>query len=450
MSILNLLNRILILPGSDLILGYNITKHFNFLQKSQWWDRNRLRNFQNTRLKELITHSYKYVPFYRELFNIYGLKPSDFKDVGDLKKLPVIQKPELKKNYPHKIISTYFKKNDLIYSSSSGSTGYPFQYYYNKDSYCMNMACLLRGWEWMGYRLGDKYVKISQNPRGNLTKKMQDFFNRSLYLFAKDVSELELLNVLNKIKKYQPEFVRCYPDPLYFLVKYARKRGINGVKLKGINTTGNILFPEARKIIESFFKCRITDAFSCEGGANVTECSTGESYHSAMEYAYTEVLDEHGHEVKLGQRGRLVTTDLWNLATPFIRYDTQDIVVKSEKECSCGRKLLSIDRIEGRDSDILVTPDGKIVIVHIFTIFFEWIKSVDQFQAIQNDYDDFLIKIVVNEMFTKDIYNEIFSYWQKYFGKRVNLKVQVVDSIENAFSGKRKFLIRSDKVNLPI
>ena len=50
-------------------------------------------------------------------------------------------------------------------------------------------------------------------------------------------------------------------------------------------------------------------------------------------YGIIEVLDEHDQPVTDGI-GRVVSTDLWNRALPFLRYDTLDLVeVRNGKSC---------------------------------------------------------------------------------------------------------------------
>ncbi|MDZ7720045.1 MAG: hypothetical protein U5K72_14620 [Balneolaceae bacterium] len=115
-----------------------------------------------------------------------------------------------------------------------------------------------------------------------------------------------------------------------------------------------------------------------------------------------------------------------------------------------SRDLTALSRIDGRDCDILVTPEGKLVIVHIFTIFFEWYASVDQFQAIQESETDFRIRLVVNDQFTESHREEILDYWQNYLGKKANLKIEITDKISHRSSGKRKFLERNQNIPLPL
>jgi phenylacetate-CoA ligase len=316
----------------------------------------------------------------------------------------------------------------------------------------MNTAAKLRGWYWMGYRLGDKFVKLSQNPRKKTEKKIQDLINRDRYLYVQQLTNENFERIFEKLRLYQPKIIRGYPDPLMFLAEFSKKNGITELTPRAINTTGNILYPEARDLIERQFKCKIFDSYNSEAGAVAFECETHSFYHLAMEYAITEIIHD-GKETEPNQKGKLITTDLLNYAMPFIRYDTQDIVTKGSANCRCGRKLETITRIEGRDNDILVTPSGKYLIVHNFTGYFQRSDTpaygrVDQFQVIQKNKDHIEINLVKGIGFNEEIREKILGYWQEYIGKDVHVEVNVVEQIPLTVSGKRRFLIRNPEIPL--
>ncbi len=449
MSFRNWINEFILLPGSDIILKQEIKKYFNFLMKSQFWSIDELEEYQNIRLRNLITYSYNNVQYYRELFDKLHLKPSDIHSKYDLYKIPILTKSDIQQNIKNgKIISKNIHRNQIIINSSSGSTGEPLQYYMTKKSHSFEYACGIRGWYWMGFRLGDKYVKLSQNPRNNIIKKIQDKINRSLYLYSQQLIDNNFKEIIKKINKFKPTLIRGYPDVLLFLANYVIKNNIDIHTPKVITTTGNILYENARNIIEKVFKCKIYDSYSCEGGANFTECETHKCYHASMEYAITEVIKDH-KEVRPGERGRIITTDLHNFIQPFIRYDSQDFVTKSKINCICGKNLLQIDKIEGRDSDILITPKGKFLIVHNFTVFFEWFESIEQFQIIQNTLDKLIFLLKVNSNYTIEVEKNILKYWENYINESIKIEINVVDNIPLTKSGKRRFLIRNKSIKLP-
>ncbi|MBK7626713.1 MAG: hypothetical protein IPJ16_05850 [Bacteroidales bacterium] len=153
-------------------------------------------------------------------------------------------------------------------------------------------------------------------------------------------------------------------------------------------------------------------------GAVFFEGPTRENYLGSMEYAVTEVINSSGTECKSGESGMHITTDLWNYAMPLIRYNTQDLVLKSESVSSCGRKLTGLSKILGQDNDILITPSGNLLIVHLFTIYFEYFDSILQFQIEQISKDEFIFRLVVKDTYTDETESQIIKYWQSFLGEK--------------------------------
>jgi len=447
MSIINIINENIVLTLSDIALGQSIKKHLDFLQKSQWWSKSDLKEYQNEKLIALIKHAYENVPYYNELFRKLKLHPNDIGNTDDLKKLPILTKEDIRDNFKNgKIIAQNIPKKELILSGSSGSTGEPLQYYITRNAHSFSIACGIRGWYWMGYRLGDKYVKISQYDR-SLFKKVQDILNRSKYLPAKELSEKYFDDIVRTINSFRPKIIRGYPDQMHFLAKYIQNNQICISSPVAITTTGNVLHKRARDIIEEQIGAPVFDSYSCEGSANVSECPMHSCYHSSIEYAITEIIS-NDTEVEKGERGHFITTDLQNYAIPFIRYDTQDCLVKSKEQCSCGRNLLAIDKIEGRDSDILITPSGKFLITVQFDGYFQHEESVKQFQIIQERIDSIIIKLVVNKRLNSKEKEKFYNYWKDYIGADVSVEIHIVNDIPLTISGKRRYLIRNKDIKI--
>ena len=430
----------LVLPLSDLALGRSISKHLKFVQKSQWWSVEELKEFQNEKLRALVKHAYANVHYYQEVFKERKLTPDDIKTTDDLVKLPILTKEIIRKNFPHNIVAKNIPKREMILSSSSGSTGEPLQYYTTKDAYSFNIACTFRGWSWAGFRLGDKYIKLSQNPREGLINKIQDRVHRCEYIHSQSLTPKDITDIVQVIRKSKAKLIRGYPSTLYILSSYIEKAGITDVRPGAVTTTGEILFTHMRKLIESQFHCHVFDAYSGEGGANVSECETHETYHISGEYAFTELIHK-GERIGLEGEGEIVSTNLWNYAVPFIRYNVKDVAVLGGKKCKCGRGLPVFERIEGRDSDILITPSGKYLIVHYFTGYFEWVDSVKQFQVIQNATDKITLKLIPNDKFDDEAKSKIEKDINEYIGSDIELEVQIVADIPLTRSGKRRFVI---------
>jgi len=440
MNFLNFLNKNIVLPLSDYITNWKIKDSLDFLLKSQWWEKNKLLEYQNERFIKLINHSYQTVPYYNELFKKIGIHPNQIKDLNDLKKIPILTKDDLNLYFKEKkLLSSKYNKSRLITKRSSGSTGKQTMYYINPEAYGFNLAANLRGWIWMGYNFGD-------NTRNTLIKKLQDLTN-NVKLFTAKYDEKIFDSFLDLYDQFKPKFLRSYPDPLFFISKLAIKNNYTFNGLKAINTTGNILPKDYRELIEKVFNTKIFDSYSCEGCPVVFECSTHECYHIAMEYGIIEIINENGEEVEPGQIGRIVVTDLQNFAYPIIRYDTKDLAIKGHN-CKCGRNHDTIIKIIGRDNDILITPYGEYLIAQNFTTYFKYIESIIQFQIIQPDTDKLIFKLVVSEDFSTEIEKKILNDWNNFTKNTMKIEIEKVDQIELLQSGKRRFLIRNQNIKL--
>lgn len=445
----NTIGKNIFLPIGDLLSGYKVADYLSFLQEAQYWDKGKIEDYQNNELRKLIHHAYQNVQYYKELFDKYGYKPTDINTKDDLKKLPILTKSEIKKNR-NKFLAKNILNNQLIFSSSSGSTGEPFQFYKTKDSESYLKAALLIAWSWMDYSIGDKYVKISMNSRSSLKKRIQDLMNNCLYLSSTQISSTDFTSIAKKIIEYEPLFIRSYPVPLTVLASQIKENFgyYSGKGLRAINTTGSTLTEKNRTEIESVFKVSIYDSYSCEGGTVFSQCSN-KIYHPIEHYAISEFLEDDFSSIDIEKPLRHITTDLHNYSFPFIRYDTQDyIVLGEEKSCSCGREYRNIKKIKGRDSDILITPSGKYLIVENFVAYFEWINEVDQIQIIQEQIDEITINLVVNESFKPETMIQIQKYWDDYIGDNVRVVVSIVNEILLTPTGKRRTVIRNPEISL--
>ena len=441
----NIVQERIVLPISDLFSGNRVYKYLKFMLTSKNWSREQIEEFQNARLRELIEYAYCNVPFYHDTMVERGLTPKDIRTKADLCKLPIINKEVMRREGVERFTSTAMRQSKKIKRSSSGSTGQPFEYFVTKLCYSVNLAANLRGWYSFGWRLGDRYVKISQNPRNSFIKSLQDRVAGCLYIATADLSDKHLHEIMTQIEEFKPVVIRSYPDPLFLMAQYRLKHKDEFTySPKALTTTGNVLHSNERAIIEEAFGCKIFDAYASEGNSNVFECTTHQGYHSSEEYGITEIVDEEGNPIKSGV-GRLVTTDLWNYAHPFIRYDVQDSVEIDSEPCPCGNQHLRITRIWGRDNELLVAPSGRRYTVHHFTVFFESTvspelkDSIDQFQFIQHKDGTATLNIVTNNNYDETVGCFLKTYWEKEFGSEV--KINVVEKISLMNNNKRKFII---------
>ena len=414
MNLNHFLHEKILFSISDLLTNQRVNHYLGLLAEAETWDCEQTKSFQEERLHGLLNYVNAKVPFYREWFRDHGFSP----DSVSLDEMPIVNKPLMREEGIERFAAEGFPMKQRITLRSSGSTGEPFTYYESKLSYSVNMAAKLRTWYQAGYHLGDRYMKIANSDRSGKWKQIQDKINHCLYVPFYHIEDGLLETVLNTIEKKKPEFIRSYPGPLYLLAQYRLSHpGYSFVPCR-IFTTGSTLYEAYREVVERAFGCDVIDSYSCEGTPNVYETPAHYGYRVTEYYGIIEVLDEYDQTVTDGI-GRVVSTDLWNYAHPFLRYDTQDLV-----EVRNGK----IINIIGRNSDILSCGNGMVFTVHNFSHFFlHEINAVEAYQVVRHKNNAVTFRLVVNSLFNSNIQKQVVDFWQKQLGMPV--AVELVNEI---------------------
>ena len=107
--------------------------YYDFLEESQWWPKERLKEYQDKKLRSLINHAYTSVPYYRAVFDRHGIRPEDIRTSDDLAKVPILTKDIIRENFPDKIVvGNEDNRRDGIWTTG-GSTGEPLKFFSRGD-----------------------------------------------------------------------------------------------------------------------------------------------------------------------------------------------------------------------------------------------------------------------------------------------------------------------------
>lgn len=156
-----------------------------------------------------------------------------------------------------------------------------------------------------------------------------------------------------------PEYLLTYPSNLAALLETVAEEGLSLPRLREIRTIGEIVPDELRESVSQLPGVRLTDLYSSqELGVIALQCPTSGLYHIQAESLLVEVIDDRGQPCRPGETGRMVVTDLVNLATPLIRYEIGDYAEVGQV-CPCGCNLPTLRRILGRRRNMIVQPDGS-------------------------------------------------------------------------------------------
>ncbi len=135
-----------------------------------------------------------------------------------------------------------------------------------------------------------------------------------------------------------------------------------------------------------------------------------------------EVLDPDDNPCGPGQIGRIVVTDLHNLASPLIRYEIGDYAQVGEA-CSCGRGLMKLDRILGRQRNLIVKPNGDRHWPLVGFLEYDTIAPIRQYQVIQETLERITVRFVTDEPLSHDQKAAFTRLIQKSLGYEFELEI---------------------------
>jgi len=421
------------------------TKQLDHLLKSQWWTLDEHINYQNERLQALIKHSYDTVPYYRDVMQMRHLVPDDIKTIADLWKLPVLTRETIKDNQ-HRLISRSFNRFGLIQGRTSGTTGSPLQFFWDRSTCIINNAVDWRQKTWAGLRYGDRYAVLLGRTIVPIKQEKPPFWrmnyiHNQLWFSSFHMTEQNLKYYLKKLEEFNPLCLEGYPSTLYILAKYLESQN-KTFPVKSVLTSSETLHSVQKETIEKAFCCRVFDFYGlAERAIFATECDKHEGHHINMEYGIVEILNSEGTPVEKGGLGRLVGTSLHNFAMPFIRYKTNDISALLTKNCLCGRELPLMADVATKAEDIVVTRDGRYISPSLLTHPFKPLHNIKLSQIIQEDLDNLIIKIVPGLDYSDRDTEHLLSALKQRVGSNMKIEIQFVESIPRTSAGKFRWVI---------
>jgi len=222
------------------------------------------------------------------------------------------------------------------------------------------------------------------------------------------------------------------------LVRELLRQGRRDLKMKVVITNAEPLFDHQRRTIAEAFQCPVRETYGMtELVAAASECPAGR-LHQWPEIGWVEVLEDN-QPVAKGDAGDFVCTGLLNPDMPLVRYRVGDRgrLSADDRRCACGRTLPSIQRVEGRSNDMLVTADGRSV-YWLNPVFYD--VPVREAQIIQDRLDHVRVRFVAASGFGREAGLCIVRRLQERLGPVV-VSLEQIDELPRGPNGKFKAVI---------
>ena len=434
-----LLNRILenvILPLGDLFLGTSFMRSLNRIRAYDHLSAGELAVLQEKRLRETLHHARDYSVFYRECGSSVENSPIDW-----LKSFPILTKEILRERSADLLT---MPAKGLKKKSSSGSSGVQSSVYVTPRELSFQRAMFAHWWEWAGFRIGDSMIQTGISlPRGFI-KATKDKLFRIRYVSAYSHKREEVIKLLRLIQN-NPDFcLGGYSSSLYLFAKIAEEEDIGGIRLRSVIAWGDKLFPHYRGTMERSFSTRVFETYGCTEGLMIAAQKDIEYLYIMTPGIYLEILDDKGREVPDGELGHVVVTSLTARAMPLIRYQLGDLAIKLPTSAYPKDRELAyplLQKVVGRDTDIVKTRSGEFMVVHSFTGIFEHIPEIQQFRIVQRDLDSITIEYIPGLGFHRAMLDTIKGRIHDRLDESLSVNFRPVDFIPSTASGKPQIIL---------
>nr|WP_051878149.1 AMP-binding protein [Chryseobacterium sp. FH1] len=332
----------------------------NLFPDIEFSDSNKIKTFQEEKLREQLQYLNAKSPYYQKLFKDHNIDVNEIRTLEDLTKIPTTSKNDIQANN-----QDFFcvPQTEIVdYSTTSGTLGDPVTFgLSDKDlerlayNEAISFACA-------GIQKGDVVQMITTIDKRFMAglayflglRKM----GASVVRMGPGIPELQW----DSIFRYKPKYLITVPSFLLKMIDYAEKHGIDyknssvygavciGEGLKNQDFTHNIL---SQKIKERWNIQLFSTYASTEMSTAFTECEFQIGGHHHPELIITEILDDNENPVKEGESGELTITTLGVEAIPLLRFKTGDLVKAHYEPCKCGRNTMRLGPVLGRKQQMI-------------------------------------------------------------------------------------------------
>lgn len=336
-------------------------------------------------------------------------------DTFQWENIPVLKKSDFQIPLEKRLSIGYNKKTVYI-NSTSGSSGDPMVFAKDKFCHALIWANIMHRFAWHGVDFNHSYqARFYGMPldfKSNKILRFKDFLSNRYRFNIFDLSASGIEKIITKFKQKKFTYINGYTSSIVLVAKHLKEKKLVlknlCPSLKICIVTSEMLFEDDKRLLVETLGVPIINEYGAsELDVIAFENQTGEWTVNA-ETLFVEILDENNKPLPLGKEGRIVVTNLYNKAHPFIRYDVGDYGVLDEKSTA---KHPILKKLTGRTNDVAVLPSGKMApgmtFYSITKKLFGDEGNVKEFTITQIQSDTFEIQYASEVALTTDEINRI-------------------------------------------
>lgn len=285
------------------------------------------------RVQRVVAFAVENVPFYREYYHECGFAPSQLREFDDLASIPIVTRAMLQSDMARRCCH----RKGAFHANTGGTSGKPLDFLMEPSAYPHEYAHMHAAWRSVGFRPHDLGLTLvgRNNARLRFGSPASDGsesgcvkYDGARHMYAIDIYRplATTIDALRRLGCDRFRYLHGYPSTLLDFTLFCEAEAPDVIKklrrrLKCVLLSSEFPAPAYRDAIERVFQVPTQSwyghseraAFACEHGSRNV-------YSVFQTYGFAEAVNsgDSGH--------RLIATNYYNFASPFIRYDTEDLI----------------------------------------------------------------------------------------------------------------------------
>ncbi len=407
------------------------------------WSPEDILDFQLRQVRMILHHANNFCPFYQRSFARAAFRPEDVRSLDDLQLCPFLEKNDLAQHLSG-MVSSDVPAAQRLYITTGGSTGQPVGFYLQKGvSRPKEQAFLEAMWKRAGYFDGARLVVIRGHVTSSKARGRISFYDATrnwLMLSSYHLTQERLPEYLAAIESFKPDILHAYPSAALMLAEFLEKAGQSWRwPLRALLCGSERLTIPQKRLLERVFQCRVYRWYGhSERVVLAGEGRRSELFYFWPQYGFVEFgpPDEDGLCEVIG-------TSFHNLAMPFVRYRTGDMVRLANPETDGELEFPwpVVSEVAGREQEFLVSAMGRRISLTAFNMHDAAFNDLYAVQFYQEAPGQAEFRYVPGPHFHTSRLAGIEAAIRRKLGDDFEIHVREVQETERTARGKHRWLV---------
>lgn len=363
---------------------------------------------ENTEMKNIIKYASEHIAYYRDRFKADENDIDSMNGIEDLDRFPVLDKDVLQSDHDMFVSDEYQyfpKMGNIVVKDAVGNDGRLFELYRDNKTAAQrekDMEKLRK--ELYGIDVNDRKcsfyrIQYIGNKVRNFDEYSDVYTKSEISFFTHGMTKERIIEICDSIRGFKPRWMSVRPSVALLIADVMTS--------EGLSPFSGLEFIEFEcEYISEKTKQRIEKAFGAKGirtyGIEETGCIAYEYPDGKLYVLSNDILVEtvNGNSLVYGEEGDILVTTIREHSMPLIRFSTGDrgIITQDENH----QDIIEITSSK-RNDYVSIVDNGRLssesVALMMELTNTSMSRSIKQFRVIQNDVNDFTVKMAIKPEF---------------------------------------------------